>query len=177
MIKFICFLLAFAPCLSFSKDVYVKGYTRKDGTHVEGYYRTAPNGTMNDNFSTYGNVNPYTREPGRKKIYSNNSHYVLVQSGQIYQESYEVINTTKYDANCKTNDGESFSIEFDENILIAKGKYKASRSSSGSKSWALYSNKGFNYFLGNVINEKMPIKLTNKWGGNTLGSCIIKQRP
>ena len=43
-----------------SSDVYVKGYVRKDGTVVPGHYRSAPNSTNRDNFSTKGNVNPYT---------------------------------------------------------------------------------------------------------------------
>jgi antitoxin component YwqK of YwqJK toxin-antitoxin module len=47
-----------------SKHVYVEPYTRKDGTFVEGHYRTAPNSTNVDNFSTKGNVNPYTGAPG-----------------------------------------------------------------------------------------------------------------
>lgn len=44
--------------------VWVNGYYRSNGTYVEGYYRTAPNHTNVDNFSTRGNINPYTSEPG-----------------------------------------------------------------------------------------------------------------
>ena len=44
--------------------VYVSGYTRSDGTVVKPYYRTAPNSTNTDNFSTIGNTNPYTGESG-----------------------------------------------------------------------------------------------------------------
>ena len=51
---------------SASGDHYVPGYVRKDGTVVQGYYATNPNGTRNDNYSTRGNVNPYTGEPGTK---------------------------------------------------------------------------------------------------------------
>jgi hypothetical protein len=47
-----------------SKDVYVKPYTRSDGTHVKGHYRSAPDSTINNNFSTQGNVNPYTGKKG-----------------------------------------------------------------------------------------------------------------
>jgi hypothetical protein len=49
-----------------SRDVYVHGYTRKDGTEVAAYHRTAPNGTLDDNYSTRGNINPYTGQPGTK---------------------------------------------------------------------------------------------------------------
>ena len=43
---------------------YVSGYTRSDGTVVKPYYRTAPNSTNIDNFSTVGNTNPYTGKAG-----------------------------------------------------------------------------------------------------------------
>jgi len=54
--------------------VYVKSYTRSDGTYVPGYYRTAPNSTNTDNFSTKGNINPYTGKPGWIPP-DNNSNY------------------------------------------------------------------------------------------------------
>lgn len=47
-----------------SKHVKVKGYYRSDGTYVAPHYRTSPNSTNKDNFSTRGNINPYTREAG-----------------------------------------------------------------------------------------------------------------
>jgi hypothetical protein len=49
-----------------AKDVQVQGYTRKDGTVVAPYMRTAPDSTVNNNFSTRGNVNPYTGREGTK---------------------------------------------------------------------------------------------------------------
>lgn len=47
-------------------DTWVNGYTRKDGTYVPGHWRTDPNTTRDDNYSTEGNVNPYTGTPGTK---------------------------------------------------------------------------------------------------------------
>lgn len=47
-------------------DVQVKGYTRKDGTYVTPHVRSSPNGTKSDNYSTKGNVNPYTGKAGTK---------------------------------------------------------------------------------------------------------------
>jgi len=47
-------------------DVYVQGYTKNDGTYVQGHYRSSPNGTTSDNYSTKGNINPYTGEYGTK---------------------------------------------------------------------------------------------------------------
>lgn len=43
---------------------YVKSYTRSDGTVVSGHYRTNPNSTNRDNYSTLGNWNIHTGEPG-----------------------------------------------------------------------------------------------------------------
>lgn len=50
-----------------SADKYVKGHVKKDGTYVQGHYKTDPNGTKNDNYSTKGNKNPYTGKKGTKK--------------------------------------------------------------------------------------------------------------
>lgn len=52
--------------------VHVRGYTRKDGTYVAPHDRTAPNDTKLDNWSTKGNVNPETGEPGTKDPYPEN---------------------------------------------------------------------------------------------------------
>jgi hypothetical protein len=53
-------------CSAAFAQVHVNGYTRKDGTYVAPYERTAPNSTRNDNYSTQGNVNPYTGVAGTK---------------------------------------------------------------------------------------------------------------
>jgi hypothetical protein len=43
---------------------YVSGYTRSNGTYVTGHHQTNPNGTKYDNWSSKGNVNPYTGKEG-----------------------------------------------------------------------------------------------------------------
>jgi hypothetical protein len=62
--------------LAFS-DTYVKGYTKSNGTQVQGHYRSSPNSTRNDNYSTKGNVNPYTGVAGTKPAnnYNSGSNY------------------------------------------------------------------------------------------------------
>ena len=40
--------------------VHVHGYIRQNGTYVQPYYRSNPDGNVNNNWSTYPNVNPYT---------------------------------------------------------------------------------------------------------------------
>jgi hypothetical protein len=46
------------------KHTYVRPYVKKNGTFVPGHYRTSPNGTNRDNFSTRPNINPYTGKYG-----------------------------------------------------------------------------------------------------------------
>ena len=45
-------------------DVWVNGYYNSYGTWTDGHWRTSPNYTYQDNYSTYGNTNPYTGERG-----------------------------------------------------------------------------------------------------------------
>ena len=47
-------------------QVRVKGYVKKDGTYVAPHYRSNPNGTTLDNYSTKGNTNPYTGKVGTR---------------------------------------------------------------------------------------------------------------
>lgn len=47
-------------------DVPVRGYVRRDGTYVAPHYRSSPNGSVLDNWSTRGNVNPYTGKSGNR---------------------------------------------------------------------------------------------------------------
>jgi len=67
-------LLVLFSALTFAKDVYVNGYTRSDGTYVAPYYRSSPNKSYNDNWSTSPNTNPYTGKKGtRKPTYNDKS--------------------------------------------------------------------------------------------------------
>lgn len=43
---------------------YTNGYTRANGTYVQGYNHTHADGNPYNNYSTKGNVNPYTGQPG-----------------------------------------------------------------------------------------------------------------
>lgn len=49
---------------AFAGDVYVQGHYRSDGTYVQPHYQSAPNNSTYDNWSTRGNINPYTGEEG-----------------------------------------------------------------------------------------------------------------
>ena len=48
---------------------YTNGYYRSNGTYVQGYYHSAPNGYRGDNYSSYGNTNPYTGARGTRRWY------------------------------------------------------------------------------------------------------------
>ena len=47
-------------------DHSVSGYTRSNGTYVKPSHATNPDATRNNNYSTKGNVNPYTGKAGTK---------------------------------------------------------------------------------------------------------------
>lgn len=53
-----------------SAPVHVNSYTRSDGTFVQSHYRTAPNYSRSDNWSSSGNYNPYTGAAGTRNPYS-----------------------------------------------------------------------------------------------------------
>ncbi len=54
------------PFISADAQVSVRGYYRKDGTYVRPHMRSSPNSTTLDNYSTRGNINPYTGQPGTR---------------------------------------------------------------------------------------------------------------
>ena len=72
-------------------DVKVKGYYRSDGTYVAPHYRSSPNSTVNDNWTTYGNVNPHTGEKGTRKFYDSGSSYPLPEDPTDYYAEGEVL--------------------------------------------------------------------------------------
>ncbi|MFY4803604.1 hypothetical protein ACOTWC_05965 [Aliarcobacter butzleri] len=73
MMKIVFFVLLCASINLFA-DNYVNGYYKSNGTYVNGYTRSSSNSTKSDNFSTYGNVNPYTGKEGTK-IYDDYNNY------------------------------------------------------------------------------------------------------
>ncbi|VTU20097.1 hypothetical protein SRS16CHR_02574 [Variovorax sp. SRS16] len=51
---------------SSSSSHSIHGYTKSNGTYVAPARATNPNSTKSDNYSTRGNVNPYTGKAGTK---------------------------------------------------------------------------------------------------------------
>ncbi len=61
IISIILIFIIFSLFLSLAfADVRVSGYYRKDGTYVQGYWRSSPDSDPTNNWSFPGNVNPYT---------------------------------------------------------------------------------------------------------------------
>ena len=56
-----------------SAQTYVHGYTTKNGTYVAPHYRSSPDSSVLNNWSTRGNVNPYTGQVGTRNPYSSYS--------------------------------------------------------------------------------------------------------
>lgn len=85
--------IALLSFCTFSKgsNVHVNGYFRSNGTYVQPHYRTAPDHNFYNNWSTRGNVNPYTGKAGTKEYPSNsppnlgNSYY---HSNSVTPHSY-----------------------------------------------------------------------------------------
>lgn len=74
-LAFSLFLAAASIAPAFAGDVYVHGYYRSDGTYVRPHYRSAPDGNPYNNWSTRGNVNPYTGKLGTKSPYGSSNTY------------------------------------------------------------------------------------------------------
>ena len=66
-------LLAIAAVFAFSSVAdaakLTRGYIKKNGTYVSPSYRTKSDSSKFNNFSTKGNVNPYTGKKGYKSPY------------------------------------------------------------------------------------------------------------
>ena len=59
-------LISFSISISEARSVRVKSSITKTGKYRPSHMRTSPNRTKMDNWSTKGNVNPYTGKKGNK---------------------------------------------------------------------------------------------------------------
>lgn len=121
----------FIPYILFSQ-VKVRGYYRKDGTYVQPHYRSAPNHTKLDNWSTKGNVNPYTGKLGTKNVYNEVRTSVHGSGGPSSNRS-------------SYNGPELF---FDDDPKVKREREKAF---AGDK-YAQY-NMGSHYFFGEGVKQ------------------------
>jgi len=64
-----------ATTLTADAAVRVRGYYRSNGTYVQPYYRSNPDGNFSNNWSTYPNINPYTGATGTRRTPSYSESY------------------------------------------------------------------------------------------------------
>lgn len=76
MKKYALLLAGMLASSAFAADVYHQGHLRQDGAYVAPHYQTAPNSTRLDNYSTQGNVNPYTGQQGHVNPYPQPTYQV-----------------------------------------------------------------------------------------------------
>ena len=136
-----------------SSDVYVNGYVKKNGTVVPGHYRSAPNNTNRDNFSTRGNTNPYTGSSGYIKRDNKSSTYTYSQNSNNNTFSNGVSNTNTKQTNYNESSRSKFydnerTFKADDSIKVKyfyalekrwvglKKKLKLHRKLDGSDSWS-----------------------------------------
>jgi hypothetical protein len=67
-------LVACAASTAHAQGVWVNPYTRQDGSSVPGHHRSAPNDSRLDNWSSQGNVNPWTGKSGTVDPYATPSY-------------------------------------------------------------------------------------------------------
>ena len=71
MKKLIILAILFASSIaSVQADVWIKGYFNSYGTWVQGHYRSSPDSSFSNNYSSWGNTNPYTGRRGYKRCTS-----------------------------------------------------------------------------------------------------------
>lgn len=100
--KFLILVLIFTSMI-FAKNTHVKGYYKKNGTYVQPHYRSAPDGNFYNNWSTKGNINPYTGKVGSKEYPSTNHGYLRtpttyeemsVSNDILYEQTRKEFNST-----------------------------------------------------------------------------------
>jgi hypothetical protein len=115
-------------------DVSVRGYYRKDGTYVRPHMRSDPDGNFNNNWSTKGNINPYTGEEGTKTSPSDSGSY-----DSPYDSNYDSSDDSYNDSDSSYSDDTYYNDDTDYN--------------EGSSSGQEYGENGYIYNTDSVDNE------------------------
>lgn len=87
----------------------VRGYFRSDGTYVAPHYRSNPNNTRSDNYSTRGNYNPYTGGAGTRSPHPTTPSYGYTPRTPSYGSSYGQRSRPSYGSSYGSNYGSIFS--------------------------------------------------------------------
>lgn len=64
--RYLAVWVLIGSCLAGTHVVPVRPHVTHGGTYVKPHYRTSPNRTQRDNWSSKPNVNPTTGKPGTK---------------------------------------------------------------------------------------------------------------
>jgi len=115
-------------------DVSVRGYYRKDGTYVRPHMRSDPDGNFNNNWSTKGNINPYTGEEGTKTSPSDSGSY-----DSSYDSNYDSSDDSYNDSDSSYSGDTYYNDDTDYN--------------EGSSSGQEYGENGYIYNTDSVDNE------------------------
>lgn len=83
-------------------------------------------------------------------------------------------NLFAYSAICDTQDGKQFHINVQDKVMKIDQKYSAFYKGRDDEGFYIYSNKGYTYSAGRFNGDVFPIKVKNKWGLNTSGSCKLQ---
>jgi hypothetical protein len=103
-IFYLIIIFLFISSFCNGKTVKVKGYFKKNGTYVSSHYRTSPDSSFYNNWSTKGNINPYTGKSGYKNYpnfyisdLSSTQKVQSTQSNQITKKSIDKFIKTDYE--------------------------------------------------------------------------------
>jgi hypothetical protein len=89
-----CAITVFFLCFQITNAaVRVRGYYRKDGTYVRPHYRSNPDGNFGNNWSTTGNINPYTGKRGTIRNRHSSSRSSTPTRFQSYSSSSSGLNS------------------------------------------------------------------------------------
>lgn len=78
-----------------------------------------------------------------------------------------------YEANCRSDNGKSFSIYVKNKVLTVDGKYRHYFKSKDSSGWFFYSNDKYIYSVGPFGNGKFEIKYIDSRDNLFFGICTL----
>ena len=181
-------LLVFVLLLTYSflaftqtnpNHVRVEGYYRSNGTYVKPHYRTAPNSTNRDNFSTLGNVNPYT---GKSGYITPDNHSIpsnLYSSGK-----YEVKKTNSsgsfYSTSTSLNLRLGSSTSYPVIITIPQGEHVQVLSTRDYRWWKVSYNGQTGYVSSAYLVSKSQYENRKYFAGyrlNVIQKTSLRLRP
>lgn len=108
---------------SFAQDVWVNSYARTDGSVVQGHYRTHSDQTVNNNFTTVGNTNPYT---GKVGTLPRDSGYPVQSLSNYSPTSYTPVsnNNSSYTISVTTSLNGGYGVAMIIEQVLESGKWK-----------------------------------------------------